>query len=73
MTEEGHCVFVLVYVNDELVTESLPVLITRTKEKLKRRFEMTDNGKCTFVLGIKLLDGANGSVTMCQRRYVAYF
>ena len=31
---------------------------------------MTDSGKCTFVLGIELLDGADGSVTMCQRRYV---
>ena len=34
------------------------------------RFEMTDSGKCTFVLGIELLDGLDGSITMCQRRYV---
>ena len=31
---------------------------------------MTDSGKCAFVLGIELLDGTNGSVTLCQRRYV---
>ena len=31
---------------------------------------MTDSGKCAFVLGIELLDGADGSATMCQRRYV---
>ncbi|KAG4034601.1 hypothetical protein PC123_g28729 [Phytophthora cactorum] len=31
---------------------------------------MTDSGKCTFVLGIELVDGPDGSVTMCQRRYV---
>ena len=63
MTEEGHHVFVLVYVDDVLATGRSPVLITRTKEELKRRFEMTDSGKCAFVLGIELLDGADGSVT----------
>uniref|UniRef100_A0AAV1TI94 Reverse transcriptase Ty1/copia-type domain-containing protein n=1 Tax=Peronospora matthiolae TaxID=2874970 RepID=A0AAV1TI94_9STRA len=31
---------------------------------------MTDSGKCAFVLGIELLDGADGSVTLFQRRYV---
>ena len=31
---------------------------------------MTDSGKCAFVLGIELLEGADRSVTMCQRRYV---
>ncbi|KAG2870405.1 hypothetical protein PC117_g28122 [Phytophthora cactorum] len=31
---------------------------------------MTDSGKCAFVLGIELVDGPDGSVTMCQRRYV---
>uniref|UniRef100_A0AAV1VH94 Reverse transcriptase Ty1/copia-type domain-containing protein n=1 Tax=Peronospora matthiolae TaxID=2874970 RepID=A0AAV1VH94_9STRA len=31
---------------------------------------MTDSVKCAFVLGIELLDGADGSVTLCQHRYV---
>uniref|UniRef100_A0AAV1VJV4 Polyprotein n=1 Tax=Peronospora matthiolae TaxID=2874970 RepID=A0AAV1VJV4_9STRA len=70
MTSEGHCVFVLVYVDDVLVTGSLLEMIARTKNDLKTRFEMTDSGKCAFVLGIELLDGEDGSVTMCQRRYV---
>ena len=70
MTVEDHCVFVLVYVDDVLVTGSSPELIARTKNDLKTRFEMTDSGTCAFVLGIELLDGADGSVTMCQRRYV---
>uniref|UniRef100_A0AAV1U369 Integrase catalytic domain-containing protein n=1 Tax=Peronospora matthiolae TaxID=2874970 RepID=A0AAV1U369_9STRA len=70
MTSEGHCVFVLVYVDDVLVTGSSLEMIVRTKNDLKTRFEMTDSGKCAFVLGIELLDGEDGSVTMCQRRYV---
>ncbi|KAG2791160.1 hypothetical protein PC112_g24363 [Phytophthora cactorum] len=67
---DGHCVLVLVYVDDVLITGSSPELISRTKNDLKTRFEMTDSGKCVFVLGIELVDGPDGSVTMCQRRYV---
>ncbi|KAG2987004.1 Retrovirus-related Pol polyprotein from transposon TNT 1-94 [Phytophthora cactorum] len=67
---DGHCVLVLVYVDDVLITGSSPELISRTKNDLKTRFEMIDSGKCVFVLGIELVDGPDGSVTMCQRRYV---
>ena len=67
---DGHCVLVLVYVDDVLVTGSSPELITCAKNDLKTRFEMTDSGKCCFVLGIELVDGPDGSVTMCQRRYI---
>lgn len=67
---DGHCVLVLVCVDDVLVTGSSTDLIARTKSDLKTRFEMTDSGKCAFVLGIELVDGPDGSVTMCQRRYV---
>uniref|UniRef100_A0AAV1ULP4 Reverse transcriptase Ty1/copia-type domain-containing protein n=1 Tax=Peronospora matthiolae TaxID=2874970 RepID=A0AAV1ULP4_9STRA len=67
---DGHCVLVLVYVDDVLVTGSSLELIAQTKADLKTRFEMTDSGKCTFVLAIELVDESDGSVTMCQRRYV---
>uniref|UniRef100_A0AAV1VIN8 Reverse transcriptase Ty1/copia-type domain-containing protein n=1 Tax=Peronospora matthiolae TaxID=2874970 RepID=A0AAV1VIN8_9STRA len=69
-TSDGHCVLVLVDVEDVLVTGSSLELITRNKNDLKTRFEMTDSGKCAFVLGIELLDGEGGSVTLCQRHYV---
>uniref|UniRef100_H3GIE4 Reverse transcriptase Ty1/copia-type domain-containing protein n=1 Tax=Phytophthora ramorum TaxID=164328 RepID=H3GIE4_PHYRM len=52
---DGHCVLVLVYVDDVLITGSSPELISRTKTDLKTRFEMTDSGKCAFVLGIELV------------------
>ena len=67
---EGQCVLLLVYVDDVLVTGSSLEQIARTKTDLKTRFEMTDSGKCTFVLGIELLDSEDGSVTLCLRRYV---
>uniref|UniRef100_A0AAV1U9X3 Integrase catalytic domain-containing protein n=1 Tax=Peronospora matthiolae TaxID=2874970 RepID=A0AAV1U9X3_9STRA len=57
-------------VGTRLSTSSSLELIAQTKADLKMRFEMTDSGKCTFVLGIELVDESDGSVTMCQRRYV---
>ncbi|KAG2962603.1 hypothetical protein PC120_g27653 [Phytophthora cactorum] len=42
---DGHCVLVLVYVDDVLITGSSPELISRTTNDLKTRFEMTDSGK----------------------------
>uniref|UniRef100_A0AAV1T4T9 Reverse transcriptase Ty1/copia-type domain-containing protein n=1 Tax=Peronospora matthiolae TaxID=2874970 RepID=A0AAV1T4T9_9STRA len=44
-TSDGHCVFILVYVDDVLVTGSSLELIAQTKNDLKTRFEMTDSGK----------------------------
>uniref|UniRef100_A0AAV1VBT5 Integrase catalytic domain-containing protein n=1 Tax=Peronospora matthiolae TaxID=2874970 RepID=A0AAV1VBT5_9STRA len=52
------------------ISRSSPKLIAHTKKDLKTRFEMTDSGKCAFVLGIELLDGEDGSVTLSQHRYV---
>ena len=66
----GECVLLLVYVDDVLVTGSSTEMIARTKSDLKTRFEMTESGKCAFVLGIEMVKKDEGSVTMCQRRYV---
>ena len=55
----------LVYVDDVLVAGSSLEMIVQIKADLKTRFEMTDSGKCTFVLGIELVDGPDESVTMC--------
>ncbi|KAG2762679.1 hypothetical protein PC111_g25260 [Phytophthora cactorum] len=60
---DGHCVLVLVYVDDVLITGSSPELISRTKTDLKTRFEMTDSGKCAFVLGIELVDGPDAKLS----------
>lgn len=69
-TLKDQCALVLLYMYDVLVTGRSLELIARTKNDLKTRFKMTDSGKCAFVLEIELLDGADGSVTMCQCRYV---
>ncbi|CEG38982.1 FOG: Transposon-encoded proteins with TYA, reverse transcriptase, integrase domains in various combinations [Plasmopara halstedii] len=67
---DDHCVLLLVYVDDVIGIGSSTELTVHTNSDLKTRFEMTDSGKCTFVLGIDLIDNTDGSVTVCQKRYV---
>ncbi|KAF1333661.1 Integrase catalytic core protein, partial [Globisporangium splendens] len=69
---DDQCALLLVYVDDVIVTGSSVEIIAQVKQQLKQRFEMTDSGKCKFVLGIELIDhdDDDGSVTLCQRRYV---
>ncbi|KAG6578190.1 Integrase catalytic core protein [Phytophthora cinnamomi] len=67
---DGECVLLLVYVDDGLVTGSSADMIAKVKRQLKSRFEMTDSGKCSFILGIEVVDNAGGSVTLSQARYI---
>ncbi|KAG6613799.1 Integrase catalytic core protein [Phytophthora cinnamomi] len=67
---DGECVLLLVYVDDVLVTGSSAEMIAEVKRQLKSRFEMTDSGKCSFILGIEVVDNADGSVTLSQARYI---
>ncbi|KAG6617012.1 Integrase catalytic core protein [Phytophthora cinnamomi] len=67
---DGECVLLLVYVDDVLVTGISAEMIAEVKRQLKSRFEMTDSGKCSFILGIEVVDNANGSVTLSQARYI---
>ncbi|POM58553.1 mitochondrial protein [Phytophthora palmivora] len=67
---DGECVLLLVYVDDVLVTGSSAELIAEVKRQLKSRFEMTDSGKCSYILGIEVVDNADGSITLSQDRYI---
>ena len=62
MTAGGHCVLLLIYVDDVLVTGSSNELMPRTKDSLKTRFEMTYSRKCAFVRVTELCEGPDGSV-----------
>ncbi len=71
LTVDGMCVVLVVYVDDVLVTGTCDAMVDQVKQHLKSRFEMSDAGDCKFVLGIEVVhDATDGSVTLCQRRYV---
>ncbi|OWZ10008.1 Copia protein [Phytophthora megakarya] len=67
---DGESVLLLVFVDDVLVTGSSAGLIDEVKRQIKSRFEMADSGKCAFILGIEVVDNADGSVTLSQARYI---
>ena len=48
-------------------------MIVHTKRNLKTNFEMTDNGKCAFVLSIELVNNDDGNVTMCKYATLTIF
>ncbi|GMF65678.1 unnamed protein product [Phytophthora lilii] len=68
---DGECTLLLVYVDDVLITGSSATMIAEVKRQLKSRFEMTDSGKCSFILGIEVIDHDDGSVTLSQARYIS--
>ena len=69
--EGGDCVFLLVYVDDVIITGNSEQLQTWLKEQLSVKFEMSDLGECTFVLGMELIrDKENKRMILSQRRYI---
>jgi len=61
-------VFVLIYVDDMLITGSSVQLIEETKAKLNQTFKMKDLGELRFFLGIEFARSSKG-ILMHQRKY----
>ena len=66
--EKNGVLLVCMYVDDLLVTGSLPNLITEFKEEMARKFEMTDLGRLTYYLGIEVCQ-TGGGIALSQERY----
>jgi len=61
-------VFVLIYVDDMLITGSSGQLIEETKKKLSQTFKMKDLGELRYFLGIEFARSSKG-ILMHQRKY----
>ena len=60
--------YILLYVDDILLTASSPRLRETIASKLKQEFEMSDNGKLTYFLGVKV-DHKAGGMFLSQSSY----
>ena len=67
-TENGGTLFVVVYVDDLLVTGSSLVQILEFKAEMATKFEMSDLGKLTYYLGIQVTQGQD-CIVLRQERY----
>uniref|UniRef100_A0A1J3FUC1 Retrovirus-related Pol polyprotein from transposon TNT 1-94 n=1 Tax=Noccaea caerulescens TaxID=107243 RepID=A0A1J3FUC1_NOCCA len=67
--EEGAGLLIIaIYVDDLFVTGTSLSLITRFKEEMSAKFEMSDLGRLTYYLGIEVFQHNEG-ITLVQKRY----
>ena len=65
----GRCIYLIVYVNDIVITSSDQDGIRKLKQHLFNHFQTKDLGKLKYFLGIKIAQ-SNFGVIMSQRKYV---
>ena len=64
-------VILTLYVDDILITGKDPTLVEQKKKELKERFEMTDTGEISRILGMELTrDYDEGTLAITQTAYV---
>ena len=68
-TSSGQCIYLIVYVDDIVITSSDQDGIRKLKQHLFRHFQTTDLGKLKFFLGIEIAQ-SNVGVVMSQMMYV---
>ena len=68
-TSSGHCIYLIVYVDDIVITGSDHDGIQKLKQHLFSYFQTKDLGKLKYFLGIELAR-SNSGVVMYQRKYV---
>ncbi|XP_071695376.1 uncharacterized protein [Rutidosis leptorrhynchoides] len=67
-TDGINCVYLLVYVDDIIITESSEAIVEECKVFLKSKFKIKDLGKLKYFLGLELVKNDDFFV-LCQRKY----
>ncbi|KAG8498329.1 hypothetical protein CXB51_006933 [Gossypium anomalum] len=68
MTES--VIYVLVYMDDIIITGSMADSITSFIQLLDKEFSLKDMGELHYFLGVKLTRSSTGSLHLCQRKYI---
>ena len=64
-------VILTLYVDDILITGKDPTLVEQKKKELKERFEMTDMGEVSRILGMEVMrDFDEGTLAIIQTAYL---
>ena len=67
-TSTGQCIYLIVYVDDIVITSSDKDGIQKLKQHLFNHFQTKDLGKLKYFLGIKVAQ-ANSKVVISQMKY----
>lgn len=65
----SHTLYMIIYVDDMLITSTDPNWIKSIKMELSKTFDMKDLGKANYCLGIEIQQ-EQGRITLSQRRYI---
>ncbi|XP_043714634.1 uncharacterized mitochondrial protein AtMg00810-like [Telopea speciosissima] len=65
-----HVCYILIYVNDIIITGSDTDMVTSLRQQLSREFSIKDLGKLHFFLGIEVVPHSRGLV-LTQSRYIS--
>ena len=68
-TSSGQCIYLIVYVDDIIITSSDQDGIPKLKQHFFSHFQIKDLGKLKYFLGIEIAQ-FKSSVVMSQRKYV---
>ena len=68
-TSSRQCIYLIVYVNDIVITNSDQDGIWKLKQHLFSHFQTKDLGKLKYFMGIEIAQSKSG-VVMSQRKYV---
>jgi histone deacetylase 1/2 len=69
-TDTSNIIYILIYVDDIIITGSNVVVVTDIIQRLHKEFAITDLGPLSFFLGIEAIHDATG-LYLTQRRYIA--
>ncbi|GLI66230.1 hypothetical protein VaNZ11_009969 [Volvox africanus] len=68
--DEKEIVYLLVHVDDIIITSEDEAMIRRVKTEIGQAFKIRDLGEAKVFLGMEISRGAHGEVKLSQRRYI---
>ena len=68
--DKGHIIYILVYVDDIIITGNSNVIIQQLTTKLDSNFSLKQLGKLDYFLGIEIKSVADGIILLTQSKYI---
>ena len=65
-----YCIFILVYVDDIIITGNSKTYIQQLVHQLNLEFSLKDLGKLDYFLGIEVHHSSSGSLLLSQSKYI---
>lgn len=69
-SKDHTCIFVLIYVDDILITGSCPSLVQNLIDKLDTQFALKQLGQLDYFLGVEVKHLPGGALLMTQSKYI---